>query len=804
MELQSARKPRGPSFSVGEFCRIKEGGEIFECIIKKIANNQAALEKVGYKKEVTVAVSLLLPSSGSKAREKQEKDANLSNSKTDWKIGDFCRAQWKEDSVIYEGQITFVGQTEGYDYAFITFLGYGNADSAFFHDILPSLGPESRKRQEIEAKEEEKLEQNQIGMDDVDKAAVVKKLDFDVVGNEAKMIDARRNGKTEDIVEYPVTGTIQKSASPAPSKWKLKARCRAVLSGDGKEYEATVMAFGDNGRVQIHFIGMDKDQDMLLADLKSSHGEEARKDQRNKFQLLKSSPKKKEWEVGMPCRALYAEDGQEYEGKILSIDSTEDGDKYTLVQFIGYGNEESIWLDDLLPSAGPEAAQRQIQEMLGEGATDANNNDQEVETTVETPIVDDATSAQLAPSASTEQKAIDWKVGMFCRAIFSEDGLEYEGELKEINVSDGHQYAIVEFLGYGNQETVWTDQLMESAGAKARKAQIDEALAGESEVAPAEKEEDVVVEKIEKTEVLAPKVQVAITETKVKTPGVVEQPKTDVTAFQTAPVTSTGQKVIDWKVGMFCRAIFSEDGLEYEGEIKEMNFADEHKYAIVEFLGYGNQEPVWTDQLMDSAGAKARKAQIDEALAGASEDAPVEKMEETVALAPKEPVIITETNVKTPVAVEKPKTVNEEPVIKEPAVVPQSKVELEPPMVNGVGRHQSNSGSDVAGTGSDKNNNVRRSYANLNTIPEAVSALSKEVDAINTIKRLTLQLELKDQAVNDLREKLYVTEAIVREVRDSNLQLKDENDRLRRSEYIVNTNMIQLMADVKILLEKGK
>ena len=115
---------------------------------------------------------------------------------------------------------------------------------------------------------------------------------------------------------------------------------------------------------------------------------------------------------------------------------------------------------------------------------------------------------------------------MFCRAIFSEDGLEYEGELKEINVSDGHQYAIVEFLGYGNQETVWTDQLMESAGAKARKAQIDEALAGESEVAHAKKEEDVVVEKIEKTEVLAPKVQVAITETKVKTPVAVEKPKT--------------------------------------------------------------------------------------------------------------------------------------------------------------------------------------------------------------------------------------------------------------------------------------
>ena len=294
------------------------------------------------------------------------------------------------------------------------------------------------------------------------------------------------------------------------------------------EYEATLMNFGDNNRVQIHFIGMDIDQDMHLTELKSSHGEEARKDQRNKFQLSKS-PKKKEWEVGMPCRALFVEDGAEYEGEILNIDSTEDGDKYVIVRFVGYGNEESIWLDDVLPSAGPEAAQRQIQEMNGE-------------------------------------------------------------------------------------------------------------IAADDQITPAEE---------------------PIQEVKVENPPIVE----DAPAVQLAPAEPE-QKAVDWKIGMFCRAIFSEDGLEYEGEIKEMNFSDEHQYAMVEFLGYGNQEPVWTDQLMDSAGAKARKAQIDEALAGASEDAPVEKMEETVALAPKEPVIITETNVKTPVAVEKPKTVNEEPVIK--------------------------------------------------------------------------------------------------------------------------------------------
>ena len=123
------------------------------------------------------------------------------------------------------------------------------------------------------------------------------------------------------------------------------------------------------------------------------------------------------------------------------------------------------------------------------------------------------------------QKAVDWKVGMFCRAIFSEDGLEYEGEIKEMEFSDEHQYAIVEFLGYGNQEPVWTDQLMESAGAKTRKAQIDEALGAESEVAPSpEKEEDIVVEKIEETVVLATKEPVVLAETKVKTLAV-EQPE---------------------------------------------------------------------------------------------------------------------------------------------------------------------------------------------------------------------------------------------------------------------------------------
>ena len=154
MEQQSARKARiGPSHSVGGFCRIKSEDDFLECTIRNLANNQATLEIVGYKTELKMPASQLLPSSGSKAREKQEQEANLANPKTDWKKGDYCRAQWKEDrggdDVIYESVINSVGNVEGYDYAEVEFLGYGNRESAFFHDILPSLGPESRKQQVI-------------------------------------------------------------------------------------------------------------------------------------------------------------------------------------------------------------------------------------------------------------------------------------------------------------------------------------------------------------------------------------------------------------------------------------------------------------------------------------------------------------------------------------------------------------------------------------------------------------------------------------------------------------------------------
>ena len=66
-------------------------------------------------------------------------------------------------------------------------------------------------------------------------------------------------------------------------------------------------------------------------------------------------------------------------GVIKSIETSGDG-QYTIVQFIGYGNEESIWVQDLLESGGEGARQKQNKEALGEEVVVNGHNDTTVPT----------------------------------------------------------------------------------------------------------------------------------------------------------------------------------------------------------------------------------------------------------------------------------------------------------------------------------------------------------------------------------------------------------------------------------------
>ena len=58
--------------------------------------------------------------------------------------------------------------------------------------------------------------------------------------------------------------------------------------------------------------------------------------------------------VGAPCRAVFAEDGAEYEADLTAIRTEDCGNKSATVVFVGYGNTEQVWLDDLLESKPEE------------------------------------------------------------------------------------------------------------------------------------------------------------------------------------------------------------------------------------------------------------------------------------------------------------------------------------------------------------------------------------------------------------------------------------------------------------------
>ena len=305
-----------------------------------------------------------------------------------WSVGDHCRAEWSVDNVIYEGNILAFGEHEGRKFANVEFIGYGNQDNVWMETLMPSQGTEAIAKQKEEAKE---------------------------------------------------AGVVVDDTPAAPTKvWKVNDRCRAVLSEDNIEYEGTVKKIEDDGvNCLVHFIGLNKDEAKALTSLKSSAGSEARAQQRASNQFKVESNTSEEWKEGSNVRAVYPEDGLEYEGVIVSIGATEGGDKYATIKFLGYGNEESVWFQDILASRGEEARAQQIKDA---------GVDPEVPTENEM-AVDEIDSAAIA-SSPQENGSINglknWKVGDNCRAIFETDGIEYEGKIEEITaVDDGTQYALV-------------------------------------------------------------------------------------------------------------------------------------------------------------------------------------------------------------------------------------------------------------------------------------------------------------------------------------------------------------------------
>ncbi|KAK5870265.1 hypothetical protein PBY51_024917 [Eleginops maclovinus] len=128
-----------------------------------------------------------------------------------------------------------------------------------------------------------------------------------------------------------------------------------------------------------------------------------------------SSSTEPKWVVGAPCQAVWSKDGVVYSATVVSLD----GDRCR-VRFNNYGNHEDMALSEL--TALDDAPQTQIQNCLK-------------------PPLDEEDHGM-------QPKAMDWKPGSRCRAVYSEDNLVYPAVV--LWVKDGR--CCVRFDGYENEE----------------------------------------------------------------------------------------------------------------------------------------------------------------------------------------------------------------------------------------------------------------------------------------------------------------------------------------------------------------
>jgi len=148
--------------------------------------------------------------------------------------------------------------------------------------------------------------------------------------------------------------------------------------------------------------------------------------------------KKKDWQIGDACRAVYVEDGEEYEGTIVYKNSM---NRSVTVRFHGYNNEEEVKERDLMDSLGTLEINEQLEQ------------------------------ARLDEEAGQEEEGAgdDFQTGDWCRAEWSEDGVVYEGVIESIDRKT--KTALIKFIGFGNKEDKPLDELFMSKGEEWRSEQ---------------------------------------------------------------------------------------------------------------------------------------------------------------------------------------------------------------------------------------------------------------------------------------------------------------------------------------------
>lgn len=177
-------------------------------------------------------------------------------------------------------------------------------------------------------------------------------------------------------------------------------------------------------------------------------------------------------------------------------------------------NDQDVWDDSILIQMY-EQSQREIAEALRKkhsnhkNKTNANNNDSKIkqQTTTPPPPPQKPATVTITTSSSSntnnakksknkkfsqpnktvtqdnstskqqqqqQYQTINWKQGDYCRLIYTEDNIEYEAQIIELNHSNGQ--CLVRYIGYENEEWRQLSELRSSAGNNFREMQIQMAI----------------------------------------------------------------------------------------------------------------------------------------------------------------------------------------------------------------------------------------------------------------------------------------------------------------------------------------
>jgi len=147
-------------------------------------------------------------------------------------------------------------------------------------------------------------------------------------------------------------------AGKRKKNWELGNGCRVVYENDGLEYEATIVKIsGRKATVRLH--GYKEELEVPLVELADSLGQHYIQEQivEAQMEVVSEDPYTGSVKPGAHCRAFWSLDDAVYEATILSqVD-----DKVT-VRFIGYDNEDTVYIEDLLESKGQEWRDLQIED----------------------------------------------------------------------------------------------------------------------------------------------------------------------------------------------------------------------------------------------------------------------------------------------------------------------------------------------------------------------------------------------------------------------------------------------------------